>query len=134
MRTNNPIEDLHSALAHAEYVGASDIDCHERDWELYRATGEDNRIPKTRRPVKGEIVVVAMFPQTWASTALGFGGIGGAAITDAYTIVLKSDFEYLVYFGGRFAYKVSEPNETFGQDLNKQKMASVDEFGKYTTL
>lgn len=46
------------------------------------------------------------FPQAWPSTALGFGGMGGQAITTAQTYVVldnQSD-DALVYFGARYAY------------------------------
>lgn len=49
-----------------------------------------------------------MFPQTWGSTALGFGGVGGQAITGAYTVIVECHRtgNRAVYFGGRFAYLV----------------------------
>ena len=34
-----------------------------------------------------EFEVISVFSQTWGSTALGFGGIGGQAITSAYTTI-----------------------------------------------
>jgi hypothetical protein len=37
------------------------------------------------------MTVAAMFVQTWGSTALGFGGIGGQAITSAYVCVIESN-------------------------------------------
>lgn len=32
-----------------------------------------------------------MFPQAWGSTSLGFGGIGGQAMTSAYTTVITDN-------------------------------------------
>lgn len=63
----------------------------------------------------------------WSSTALGFGGLGGQAFTDAYTIVLRSalDGSYCVYFGGRFAYRVNRPNELFFEDVKRMRMEEV---------
>jgi hypothetical protein len=54
-----------------------------------------------------------MFRQTWGSTALGFGGIGGMAITPAYTVIVSCDRSHAsaVYFGGRFAYLVEYANQ-----------------------
>ena len=70
---------------------------------------------------------VTMFEQTWASTALGFGGIGGQALTGAYTVIIDNLYtaEYSVYFGGRFAYKVDNPNKTFFEDIANQDMSQV---------
>lgn len=80
-------------------------------------------------------VEIYSFPQTWGSTALGFGGIGGQAFTVAQTTIC---FEFLnskeiasVYFGKRFAYKVENPNENFYDDLKIFRMAPVYERGKY---
>jgi len=62
---------------------------------------------------------------------LGFGGIGGAAMTTAYTIVLECGRQRAVYFGGRFAYLVDQPNQAMLDDITKQQMAKVGESKKY---
>jgi hypothetical protein len=69
-----------------------------------------------------------MFPQTWGSTALGFGGIGGQAITSAYVCVIESNLvgSYAVYFGGRLAYVIDRPNEKFIEDISKQRMVDAN--------
>lgn len=73
------------------------------------------------------------FDQTWASTALGFGGVGGSAMTTARTYVLipysAQDWAF-VYFGGRFAYR-TPTNDRFWEDLKNHQMASVAESGRY---
>jgi hypothetical protein len=148
-----PIGDLAAAIAHAQYQSFTDIIYQDRNWERYRKwqtqhfdklsqeekrqlydqeriTGKfmgpaDCIVTKTRRPAVHEITVVGMFPQTWSSTALGFGGIGGQAITTAYTVVLECNSEYAVYFGGRHAYTVQHPSEEFFQDLSKRQMREV---------
>jgi hypothetical protein len=58
-----------------------------------------------------------MFPETWASTALGFGGMGGSAMTPAYTVVVARPKLALVYWAGSFAYGV-QPDEAFLIDIN----------------
>lgn len=137
MQLENPLVSLQKAMAHAEYAGFSDIVYENRDWKHYRETGEDIRIPCKRRPTEYDYNVYAFFPQTWGSTALGFGGIGGAAITPAYTIVLEcmDTNEFLVYFGGSFCYRINRNSkniEAFIEDCKNQNLASKRESNKYT--
>ena len=76
------------------------------------------------------------FNQLWSSTALGFGGWGGSAMTEAITTVIEITRRnenkkfliknYLVFFKGSFAYYVETPNEAFLRDLDNKEMASVD--------
>lgn len=67
---------------------------------------------------------VWVFRQLWGSTALGFSGIGGCAMTYAYTTVIELCGVYGVYFGGHFAYVVDEPTEQFFEDLKNCEMKS----------
>lgn len=127
MSTDYPIEALAGALHAACLRDLPDIPYRDRDWEAHRkamdaltkeekaalyekerSTGqaEGPFIERTRRPTPHGCSVV-MFPQTWGSTALGFGGIGGQAITNAYTIIVECDHTgyRAVYFGGgKLAY------------------------------
>lgn len=68
-----------------------------------------------------------MFPQTWSSTALGFGGIGGQAITTAYTTVFHETYHdiHAVFFSNQLAYIVKKSNEAFNADLLTRNMADV---------
>ena len=68
-----------------------------------------------------------MFPQTWGSTALGFGGIGGQAITTAYTTVFHEIYHdiHAVFFDNQLAYIVKKSNEAFNADLLTRNMADV---------
>jgi hypothetical protein len=73
------------------------------------------------------------FNQMWGSTALGFGGIGGQAMTNARTYVFVPETcnqKCFVYFGGRFAYK-ADYCENLVEDIRKQNMAPVHQAGKY---
>ena len=73
------------------------------------------------------------FEQTWGSTALGFGGIGGQMMTSATTYVfipMSVNQKCFVYFAGRFAYAV-DYSEKFMKDVLDCNMASVYESGKY---
>ena len=50
------------------------------------------------------------FDQTWASTALGFGGVGGSAMTTARTYVMipkNDESRAYVYYGRYFAYDLT---------------------------
>lgn len=87
---------------------------------------------------------IEIFQQTWPSTALGFPGCGGDAMTTAFTTVIhmhkdkgvkckKDDGEeiilteyYLVFFGSRYAYCVYSPTERFYSDLIKHQMADCE--------
>lgn len=124
---STPIEDLAKSLAQAQYEGFENIKYFDRDWDLWHKEKIDKQVTKFRRPDMRDIQVVAMFAQTWGSTALGFGGIGGQAITDAYTIILECNGVYRVYFGGRFAYSISKPNANFFEDMRQHKMEAVKE-------
>ena len=68
-----------------------------------------------------------MFSQVWGSTALGFNGIGGQALTKAYTIVLKEQNTnmFFVFFEERFAYMIKDPNELFQKDFENHNMKPV---------
>lgn len=128
MRIGNPLEALAQSLAHAEYEGFEPIEYEDRDWEQYRKTKQDVRVKKSRKHTMSDVDVYAMFPQTWGSTALGFGGIGGQAITPAYTIIVHSHYtgKFCIYFGGRFAYRVNRPTQQFFEDVANRRMIEVN--------
>lgn len=83
-----------------------------------------------------------VFSQTWSSTALGFDGCGGQAITEAYTTVVEmtsykfesgkdirgiihkelDDKVYAVFFDGRIAYMCLNPNSEFFRDFDRMCM------------
>jgi hypothetical protein len=144
-QVENPLRDLHEALAHAQYEGFSEIVYDNMDLEAIRKAktideqiaAREKRIPTTRRPWQGrDFWVHSMFPQSWGSTALGHGGMGGASMTTAYTIVLEcpSTQEYLVYFGGLFCYKVDRKSknlEIFRKDISEHNLASKRNSEKY---
>lgn len=68
-----------------------------------------------------------MFKQTWGSTALGFGGIGGCAMTSAYTTVVLDNYTGWcgVFFGEVLAYKIKNPNQKFYEDMRNGQMVEV---------
>ena len=74
------------------------------------------------------------FNQMWGSTALGFGGIGGQAMTQARTYVfvpVSCNQKCLVYFAGRFAYQ-ADYCDNLKEDIRQQNMMPVHRAGRYT--
>ena len=95
--------------------------------------GSENLPDQYRRPSMDDIQVYS-FPQQWGSTALGFGGVGGAAMTTAQTVVVVGyNRDACVYFGGQFAYRVPKVNQRFYDDINSQMMADVMTASIYDT-
>jgi hypothetical protein len=161
MNATNPIETLAGCMAHAAYEAFPEYKYQDRNWEKYkvwqntvfnklsqeekkqlyaeeRRTGvhmgpPDTTVEKTRKHSFYDLTVYSMFPQTWSSTALGFGGIGGQAITSAYVCIIESNLVggYAVYFGGRLAYVINRPNEKFIEDIERHRMVDAN-LGKST--
>lgn len=74
-----------------------------------------------------------VFTQMWGSTALGFIGVGGQAMTEAYTTVcyLCDEKVYGVFFGEKLAYVIKNPNTAFLNDCSRMEMASQFEVNRY---
>ena len=73
------------------------------------------------------------FEQTWGSTALGFGGVGGQAMTSATTYVfipMSVNQKCFVHLVGSFAYAV-DYSDKFMKDVLGCNVATVHESGKY---
>lgn len=74
-----------------------------------------------------------IFEQTWGSTALGFGGIGGQAITTENTYVfvpVTCNQNCFVYFGSRFAYE-AEYCDQLAEDIGNRCMKPCNKAGYY---
>jgi hypothetical protein len=141
MNATFPIETLAGCMAHAAYEAFPEYKYQDRNWAMHdkwRATltREEMKtavappecfVEKTRKHSFYDLTLYNMFPQTWCSTALGFGGIGGQAITSAYVCVIQSNLVggYAVYFGGRFAYMIDRPNEKFIEDIERHRMVDA---------
>jgi hypothetical protein len=147
MNATSPIETLAGCMAHAAYEAFPEYKYQDRNWakhDKWRATltreemktavaPADCFVEKTRKHTMYDLTVYNMFPQTWSSTALGFGGIGGQAITSAYVCIIESNLVggYAVYFGGRLAYVIDRPNEKFIEDIERHRMVDAN-LGKVT--
>lgn len=141
MRLSNPIEHLAASLHHAALSALPPLEYTTRDFAaLYSLPPAEQKAiragekpypetPVCRQPTPDECVVLAMFSQTWSSTALGFGGVGGAAMTPAYTAVIEGPGgECAVYWSGRHAYTV-RPREASTEQLQ----AWLEDLGNHTT-
>mgnify|MGYP003571257973 CR=1 FL=1 len=87
----------------------------------------------TERGALLDDIEVHTFEQVWSSTALGFGGLGGQAITRANTYVIITFDEHTtcyVYFSSGFAYSMPYNSKVF-EDIKNRNMAPVRERGKY---
>lgn len=101
--------------------------------EEFLKTIEEQR--KNNKYVYVEMEAI-VFPQIWGSTCTGFDvskdgspAISGCAMTKEYTTVfheLLTD-TYIIFFGERICYKVTNANAEFYEDLQKRNMASLSE-------
>lgn len=82
---------------------------------------------------------VSVFPQIWGSTATGFditedgqAAVGGCAMTKEYTTIVseKCTGTYVVFFGSRACYKVTNAKDAFFEDMRDHNMASLSESKK----
>lgn len=147
MRLGPVFNQLHEAVGAATYRDIPDIVYSDRDWEAWKKMSKEQQtesmknhtvpsISKSRRPNSHDIEVY-VFAQTWGSTACGYGGMGGAAMTTVYTVVVECRGHYCVYFGcGRLAYRVSseattEGRDVFLKDLHNFNLSDVRGSSKY---
>ena len=76
--------------------------------------------------IRAEVLDAYIFIQPWESTALGFSGVDGSSIVDAWTHVIQTtDGKYHVFFNGRHAYSIENPTDQFKKDLMNRCMKSV---------
>ena len=79
-----------------------------------------------KRPTQYDIQGIEVFQQMWGSTALGFGGIGGAAMTTCNVIIITGPMgDRCVYFGSGFAYHIQRPNRQFADDVTSKRVSDV---------
>lgn len=99
----------------------------ERFWNAIR---DKEEYTKSKYPPEFELY---MFPQVWGDTSLGFGGIGGQAMTSAYTTVVIDNYAGWcgVFFEEGLAYTILNPNQLFYEDLHNGQMECISKQGKY---
>ena len=73
------------------------------------------------------------FPQLWGSTALGYDGIGGSAMTTADTIIIFiNNGPVRVYFASdKLAYEIKNPNNIFWKDVYSRNLRPQGEENIY---
>lgn len=78
---------------------------------------------------------LSSWTQTWPSTACGFPGLGGCAMTDARTAIVRScqTDAVVVFHGDNFAYIVFEPTEDFEEAVEKERLQGAHDFTCGTT-
>lgn len=80
-------------------------------------------------------ISVYSFPQTWESTALGFGEFGGQATKRAQTTVVVFNGDVykagMVFFDGDLAYGIEDFNDLFENDLHDFNMVGCNHQYKY---
>jgi hypothetical protein len=132
MRTRTPVETLSRCMGHALNGGFSPVPFRRKLWPESRKAKTDIFEEEMRAPAPEEVEVIAMFPQIWDSSALGFDGIGASSMTSAYTVVLRhAGGEALVYFDGCFAYRIARPSPRLIEDIAAMALAPVGESEKY---
>ena len=105
--------------------------------EMIEEAKEDYENKIGHKPTDVEIkqnTSIYTFPQTWASTALGFDGYGCQAITTAQTtvIIIHTVCTYAaVFFGGKFAYSITNINEAFLKDISQLHIEPLYMASKY---
>ena len=88
---------------------------------------------KGEKPTIDDFQMVC-FEQVWGSTSLGFGGIGGQAMTAANTYVfvpVTADQKCFVYFAGKFAYSADWQSDAFKKDVKNGCVEPVHRASKY---
>lgn len=133
MKSGHPLLAVHEALSSALSYDMASQPAERVDYRPLDG-GKDipwSQLPRQkymRRPQEHEVEVY-LFPQTWGSTALGYGGVGGAAVTQAYTVVVTNRSEACVYFGqARLGYRVDftcvspEQRAAFERDLGAHQL------------
>ena len=115
------IDNLSYALVHAVQQALLPMEHYKRQRNKEGMLVETDQVVQTRP--REDHCEVSHFQQTWPSTALGFGGIGGQAFTNAYTTVVRGpQGDAAVYFAGRFAYHLNAPNQVFFDALANRAM------------
>ena len=112
-----PIEALSAAIYHAAHVSFPGIPMSDRS--SIDINQKYSMLEHVRRPEPRDVRLLAMYPQLWGSSTLGFGSMGVAAMTTAYTVVVADEKSCMaVYWNGRHAYTMENASMTAVQLSN----------------
>lgn len=127
----NLIENIAQSYYDCIHNQVRTIMYQKKDWPKSKETDSEVFVVTSRPANEMDVELFSAFSQMWGSTALGFGGIGGAAMTNAYTTIYRHEHNFYVYFGGRFAYVINKPNGYFYEDLKNMNLTDVKGKFKY---
>jgi hypothetical protein len=135
MNQSNPLNSLAAAMYSACLVDLEPISYrHLTPGDKRRGLTTTDAPVKTRRPDPRDLERVEIWQQVWSSTALGFGGIGGAAMTTSDVVLIQGSMgDVCIYFSGRLAYHIRRPSEKFWSDAAAHRMVDVSEASEYET-
>ncbi len=133
MRAGNCVESLAAAYYAALLLDLPAIEYRQWTPAMKKDGVRPEEAPLVPRRPTAEDVEVIHFNQTWGSTALGFGGMGGSAMTSAYTTVVTCGATAAVYFAGRHAYTLPKFNTKFIEDIMACAMSPRSDAGRYMT-
>lgn len=117
MRLEHPVQTLTEALGAALHRDLSKIKYQRWTASMKKEGVSPENAPWEWRSPRQDDVDVVLFSETWSSTALGYGGMGGAAMTPAYTVIVicRATQEACVYWGG----------SRLGRKMNLQKTEDI---------
>lgn len=91
--------------------------------QIFTFETDDGPVTQSNSSLMENECEIYVWPQTWGSTAGGFGGIGGQMITSSLTtVVIGPNQDACVYHGGRLAYKIDEISDHFRECVNTRSM------------
>lgn len=96
---------------------------------IYKSPRNDTEVSKQRRVTEYDIEDITTWYQTFGSTATIFGGVGGAAMTRAMMVVIKTKWYYIVFCNGVAVYMVPIKPENdiqlFLTDMQNKRLNSL---------
>lgn len=97
--------DFLTAYAHYSELASYFPQLDPKNEEIKKLVGEEPYY-KSKLVHNWHDIEIHIVSQTWGSTACGWGGMGGAAMSNAYNFVIKQKYTGLlfVYWNGRLAY------------------------------
>jgi len=84
---------------------------------------------------KWKRINISCFIQMWGSTACGWGGMGGAAMTESYTVAIHNkDYGIIaVFYRGEFAYAIKD-NDIAKDHLMKGTLPGLNRLEKFAVI